>query len=111
MLLSIVSVVCIGVLLGLRLRVASILAASVVLVMVSAVLMPLFTEWSLLNAVGFLFVLLSVLQCGYLVGAFIAFNQTRTRSAGNVGLEPVGRLGSDELPRMRHGRGARLSHH
>ena len=111
MLLSMVSVICIGVVLGLLLRVASILAASVVLVIVSAILLPLLTEWSLLNAVEFLFVLLSVLQCGYLVGAVIAFNQRRARSPGNVGLRPVGRLGSDGLPTMRHGRGARLWHH
>ena len=111
MLWSIASAACIGILLGLRLRVASVLAGSFVLAMVSAALLPLLTEWSPLTMVGFLFALLSALQCGYLVGVAIAFSQTRARSPGNVGLRPVGRPGNNVLARVRQGRGARLSHH
>ena len=106
MLLSIVSVTCIGILIGLRLRVSSVLAASLVLALVSAALLPLLTDWSMLMAVGFLFALLSALQCGYLVGVVI-------KSPRNVGQRQLGRLGGNgnKLPRMRHDRGARMSHH
>ena len=75
MLWAIVSAACVGILLGLWLRVASVVAASLILAVVSTPLLPLFTEWSLLIAVGFLFALLSALQCGYLVGAVIACSQ------------------------------------
>lgn len=101
MLWAIVSVACIGILLGLRLRVASVVAASIILAVVSTPLLPLFTEWSLLKAVGFVFALLSALQCGYLVGAVIACSQTRTQSSANIGLQPVRRPGRNELPRVR----------
>ena len=99
MLLALVSVVCIGILLGLWLRAASVLAASLVLAVASTVFLPLLTEWSLLKAAGFLFALLSALQCGYLVGAAIAFGQTRTPA--DVGLQEVRRPGRNELHTIR----------
>ena len=89
MLWAIVSVACIGILLGLWLRAASVVATSVILALVSTPLLPLFTEWSLLKAVGFLFALLSALQCGYLVGAVIACSQSRTQSSANIGSQQV----------------------
>src|SRR5262245_22626950 len=99
MLWSFVSVACIGILLGLRLRVASVVAASILLAVVSTALLPLITEWSLLVALGFVFALLTALQCGYLVGAVLAYSQTRARSAANVGLQSVRRAGRNELTR------------
>jgi hypothetical protein len=101
MLWAIVSVACVGILLGLWLRVASVIAASLILAVVSTPLLPLFTEWSLLKAVGFLFALLSALQCGYLVGAVIACSQMRSRSPANIDLQPVRRPGRNQLPRVR----------
>ena len=97
MLWAIVSVACVGILLGLWLRVASVVAASIVLAAVSTVLLPLLTEWSLLAAAGFLFALLSSLQLGYLAGAVIACSQTRTRSQANVDLQPVRRPGPQRV--------------
>src|SRR5215475_15350529 len=101
MLWAIVSVACIGVLLGLRLRVASVLAASLLLAVVSTAVLPLFAEWSLLKMAGFLFALFSLLQCGYLAGAVIASSKRRARSADNVDLPPVGRQARNELPGIR----------
>jgi hypothetical protein len=102
MLWAIVSIACIGILLGLRLlRVATIFAASLVLAVASTPLMLLLTEWSLLKSAGFLFVLVSVLQCGYLLGAAIASSQAHSRSPANVGLRPIHRPGRDEVPRIR----------
>jgi hypothetical protein len=101
MLWAMVSVACIGILLGLWLRVGSVLAASLILAAVSTPLLPLFTEWSLLRAAGFLFALLSALQGGYLVGAVIACSQTRTQSSATIGSQPVRRPGRNELPRVR----------
>jgi len=101
MLWAIVSVGCIGVLLGLWLRVASVLAASLLLAVVSTALLPLLAEWSLLKMAGFIFALSSVLQCGYLAGAIIAFSKMRARSAVNVDLPTVGRQARNELPGIR----------
>ena len=53
MFLAIVSVACMGILLGLWLRAASVLAASLVLAVASTVFLPLLTEWSPLKAAGF----------------------------------------------------------
>ena len=101
MLWAIVSVACIGILLGLRLRVASVVAASIVLAVASTALLPLLTEWSLPVAAGFLVAQLSALQFGYLVGAVIACSQTLTRSQAKIDLQPVRRPGRNELPRVR----------
>ena len=101
MLWAIVGVTCIGVLLGLRLRVASVLAASLLLAVVSTALLPLLAEWSLLKMAGFIFALFSVLQCGYLAGAIIAFSKKRSRSALTIDLPPVGRQARNELPGIR----------
>ena len=101
MLWAIVSVACIGILLGLRLRVASVVAASIVLAVASTALLPLLTEWSLPVAAGFLVAQLSALQFGYLVGAVIACSQTRTRPQANIDLQPVRRPDRNDLPRVR----------
>src|SRR5215468_140781 len=94
---AILSVTCIGILLGLRLRVASVLAASLLLVVISAVFLPLFAGWSLLKVMGVIFLLLSALQCAYLVGALVAF-KTRSRSAANAARRrPAGSLFGNEL--------------
>src|SRR5262245_49818171 len=96
---SITSVICVGILLGLRLRVPSVFAASVVLAVLSVVFVPILTEWSLMTTVVFLIALLCALQCGYLVGLAIAFGQTRVRSSDSVGLPPVGRHPSQSAGR------------
>ena len=101
MLWAIVSVACIGILLGLRLRVASVVAASIILAVVTTALLPWLTEWSLLGGLGLVFALLSALQCGYLLGAVIALSQARARSPDDVGLQRVGRTGPNELTRAR----------
>ena len=75
-----------GILLGLWLRVSSVLAASLLVVVASVALVPLLTDWSLLTAVAFVFVLLAALQFGYLAGALITVGQTRTRSPADTGL-------------------------
>jgi hypothetical protein len=67
-----------GILLGLWLRVSSLLGASIALVVTSAILMTL-GQWSLLQAIGFIYLLLSMLQVGYLVG--LLFSGARTRLA------------------------------
>jgi hypothetical protein len=56
-----------GVLLGMWLRVPSVVAASVATVLLCSILMPL-TGWSPLAAIAYVFALLAALQCGYLVG-------------------------------------------
>jgi hypothetical protein len=101
MLWAMVSVACIGVLLGLRLRVASVLAASLLLAVVSTALLPLLAKWSLLKMAGFLFALCSMLQCGYLAGAIIAFSKKRARAAVNLELPRVGRQARNEVPGIR----------
>jgi len=94
---AILSVTCIGILLGLRLRVASVLAASLLLVVMSTAFLPLLAGWSLLEVMGVIFLLLSALQCAYLVGAIVAF-KTRSRSAANAARpRPAGPLFGDEL--------------
>jgi hypothetical protein len=75
-----------------------------VLAVVSAALLLLLMDWSLLATVGTIFALLSALQFGYLVGAIVPLSQTRAKSPGNVGSRK-------DVPRMMHDRGARLSHH
>jgi len=70
--------------------VASVLAASLLLVVISTAFLPLLAGWSLLKVVGVVFLLLSALQCGYLVGAIVAY-KTRTPSAANAaGRRPAG---------------------
>ena len=88
---SITSVLSVGVVLGLWLRVPSVLAASLVLALITAIFVPLVTEWSLLTAVVFLIALQCALQCGYLVGLAVAFGHTRVRSSDGSGLPRVAR--------------------
>ena len=68
-----------GVLLGLWLRVPALLAASVALVGTAAVLMTL-GEWPLGEAIAFIFMLLTALQVGYLVGLLLPSAWTRVAS-------------------------------
>jgi hypothetical protein len=70
MLWLLVSASALGLLLGLWLRVAALLGASVALAVTTAVLMAL-GHWSLLQAIGFIFILLSTLQVSYLVGGLL----------------------------------------
>src|SRR6516164_5678389 len=65
-----------GILLGLWLRVSALLGASVVLVVATAVLMTL-GQWSLLQAIGLIYLLLITLQLGYLVGLLLSGARTR----------------------------------
>ena len=68
-----------GVLLGLWLRVPVLLAASIVLVITTSIWMTL-EQWPLLEAIGFIFVLLITLQVGYLVGLLLSAAWTRVAS-------------------------------
>ena len=61
---------------GLWLRLPSVLVASVSLVLLELVLMPL-AQWSLLTAAAFLFALLGALQCGYLAGLMLSRSRMR----------------------------------
>jgi hypothetical protein len=76
MLWLLVTASALGILLGLWLRVSALLGASVALVVTTAVLMTL-GQWSLLQAIGFIFILLSTLQVGYLVGLLLSGARTR----------------------------------
>jgi hypothetical protein len=59
-------------------------------VVINTVFLPLVAGWSLLKALGVVFLLLSALQCGYLVGAIVAY-KARIRSAANAaGQRPAG---------------------
>jgi hypothetical protein len=64
---------------GLCLRLPSVLVASVALVLLGIVLMPL-AQWSLPAAGAFLFALLGALQCGYLAGLMLSWSPTRRLS-------------------------------
>ena len=86
MLWLIVSAASTGILLGLWLRVPSVLAASLLVAVAGAVLVPLLTEWSLLTGMAFVFVLLGALQFGYLAGAV---GHKRTRSQAHSSLPPA----------------------
>jgi len=67
MLWLLITVAGMGVLLGLWLRVPSVAAVSAALVPTPVLLITL-KQWPLLEAIGFLFLLLTILQIGYLVG-------------------------------------------
>jgi hypothetical protein len=82
-----------GILLGLRLRMPALVAASMAVVLLSSVGMPL-ADWSPLKSITSSFVLLGALQAGYLVGLMASFAWTRAR------LRPAG-LAS--LPQMSPG--------
>lgn len=56
-----------GILLGLWMRVPSVIAASCALVLLCSAVMPL-AGWSALTAIAYIFALLGALQCGYLIG-------------------------------------------
>ncbi len=60
-----------GILLGLRLRAPAVLAASAILVASCVAVVP-FADWSLLEAVAFIFGALAALQGGYLVGLLLS---------------------------------------
>jgi hypothetical protein len=77
-----------GILLGLRLRVPSVVAASAGVVVVCIVLM-LRAQWSLLAAMAFMFATLAALQCGYLVGLMLSYVWIRVRSSPNCANLPA----------------------
>ena len=76
MLWLLLTAIALGILLGLWLRVSALLGASVALVVATAVLMTL-GQWSLLQAIGFIYLLLITLQVGYLVGLLLSGARTR----------------------------------
>ena len=69
-----------GVVLGLWLRVPSVIAASGALVLLCSIVMPL-GDWPPLTAIAFSFALLGALQCGYLVGLIVSCAWARARSS------------------------------
>ena len=108
MLWWIVFLTSIGILLGLWLRVGSVLAASLLVAIIGTPLLALLTDRSALATVAFLFILLMALQGGYLVGAVIAaFSQGRAKSPLSAHLRP--RLGRDKVPGAEQNRDQRLS--
>jgi hypothetical protein len=68
-----------GILLGLWLRVPSVLCASGAIVLACVVLTPL-AEWTLLWNVVFTLALLDALQCGYLAGLILSYAWPREKS-------------------------------
>ena len=74
-----------GISLGLWLRVSALFVASVALVVTTAVLMAL-GHWSLLQAIGIIFILLSTLQVSYLGGLLLS---GATRFASRQFLSPL----------------------
>lgn len=77
-----------GVVLGLWLRVPSVIAASGALVLLCGVVMPL-GDWPLLTAIAVSFALVGALQCGYLIGLMLSCVWARaTSSPRAAGLAP-----------------------
>jgi hypothetical protein len=70
-----------GILLGLWLRVPSVVAASGAVVLLCSVVTTL-AGWSPLTAIALIFALLFALQCGYLVGVLSPILWFRTESKG-----------------------------
>ena len=68
-----------GILLGLWMRMASIVAASVGLAALCSAAMPL-ASWSPLTASMYIFALLGALQCGYLIGVALSLPRVAARS-------------------------------
>jgi hypothetical protein len=68
-----------GILLGLRLRVPSVLCASGVVVLACVFLTPL-AQWTLLWDVVFTLAVLDALQCGYLAGLMLSCAWSRGKS-------------------------------
>ena len=76
MLWLVIAVAGTGVLFGLWLRVPALLAISAALVPIPVLLITL-QQWSVLKAIAFLFLLLTILQIGYLIGLVLAYAWTR----------------------------------
>lgn len=66
----------VGILFGLRLQVASVIAASAVIAFAALLMMP-FGEASLMEQISFTVILLFALQCGYLAGLVLFLTWTR----------------------------------
>jgi hypothetical protein len=79
----------VGILFGLRLQVASVIAASAVIALTALVLMP-FGEASLVEQLAFTGLLLFALQCGYLAGLAIFVTWTRGISGRGANYPIVG---------------------
>ena len=71
-----------GVLFGLWLRVPALLAISAALVPIPVLLITL-QQWSVLKTIAFLFLLLTILQIGYLIGLVLAYAWTRVAPRHN----------------------------
>jgi hypothetical protein len=82
MLWLLITVAGMGVLLGLWLRVPSVAAVSAALVPTPVLLITL-KQWPLLEAIGFLFLLLTILQIGYLVGLLFSLAWKRVAPRHN----------------------------
>ena len=74
----------IGVLLGLlTVQVYAVAVASVAVVLLTWAIVP-FAEWSLLLTIAFMFVLVSALQCGYLVGVALSLRANSSKAANTI---------------------------
>jgi len=82
MLWLVIAVAGTGVLFGLWLRVPALLAISATLVPIPVLLITLH-QWSVLEAIAFLFLLLTILQIGYLIGLVLAYAWTRVAPRHN----------------------------
>ena len=76
MLWHVITAAGVGILFGLRLQVASIIAASAVIAFAALLMMP-FGEASLVEQISYTALLLFALQCGYLAGLVIFLTWTR----------------------------------
>jgi len=90
MLWLVITVAGTGVLFGLWLRVPAVLAISAALVPIPVLLITL-RQWSLLEATAFLFLLLTVLQVGYLIGLVLSYAWIRVAPRHNSPRVPSGR--------------------
>jgi hypothetical protein len=66
----------VGILFGLRLQVASVIAASAVIALTALLMVP-FSVASLMQQLGYTAALLFALQCGYLAGLVVFLTWTR----------------------------------
>jgi hypothetical protein len=82
MLWLVITVAGTGILFGLRLRAPAVLAISAALVPIPLLLITL-KQWALLEAIAFLFLLLTILQICYLVGLVLSYAWTRVAPRHN----------------------------
>jgi hypothetical protein len=90
MLWLVITVAGTGILFGLWLRVPSLVAISAALVPIPVLLITL-KQWALLEAIAFLFLLLTLLQIGYLIGLVLSYAWTRVAPRHNSSRVSSGR--------------------